>query len=74
MGGPGWLCLSDNSPDSKCHKQDPQPWLSDNDSHSSSLAQHFMGLGSSEPVIPDLLLSNQPNSAIQLEPAETFSI
>ena len=41
-GCSGWICLSPNVPDSKCHKQDPQPQLSPNHSHSSGLARHMV--------------------------------
>ena len=61
MGEPERLCLSTNSPDSKYHKQDSQPRLSEDYSHSSRLAQHGVLLESSEPVIPDPPLPATPN-------------
>ena len=74
MGRHARICLSSNSSDSKCHKQEPQPQLSQDYSHSSGLAQHVMVLLSSEPVIPDSplpTLKTQPsNSTIQWEPAQ----
>ena len=53
MGGHGHVCLPTNSPDSRCHKQDFQSRPSENNSHSSRLAQCVMVLGCSEAVIPD---------------------
>ena len=61
------VCLSTNSPDSECHKQDSQKRLSEDNSHSSWLAQHVVVLGSSEPVIPaPVCLPYQPNLLTQL--------
>ena len=61
------VCLSTNYRDSECHKQDSQKRLSEDNSHSSCLAQHVVVLGSSEPVIPaPLCLPYQPNLLTQL--------
>ena len=61
------VCLFSNSPDSECHKQDSQKRLSEDNSHSSWLAQHVVVLGSSEPVIPaPVCLPYQPNLLTQL--------
>ena len=61
------VCLSTNSPDSECHKQDSQKRLSEDNSHSSWLAQHIVVLGSSAPIIPaPLCLPYQSNLLTQL--------
>ena len=70
-----WQDPDGYSPDSECHKQDSQPQLLEDYSHSSGWACHGGVLGSSEPVIPDPPLPATPNQpsypAIQWEPVKT---
>ena len=67
--GHGHVCLPPDSPDSKCHEQDPQPRLLTDNSHSPRLAQHVVVLGSgknvnSESSVPNNVLTQPFNRSL----------